>query len=82
MENSGCVTYCVVLRDKVGEVLLTLYARFQRYLREMLDDRRVTGNIGGKLKRDKRDVFSSLVAALGNEQGNARLTVDDVFGSK
>ncbi|KAG8884270.1 hypothetical protein FRB98_002543 [Tulasnella sp. 332] len=57
------------------------YGELGRYLREMVDDRQIAGDTVGNLKRDKRDVFSSLVAALGSEQDNARLTLDDVFGN-
>ncbi|KAG8884271.1 hypothetical protein FRB98_002544 [Tulasnella sp. 332] len=53
----------------------------RRYLREIVDDRQVTGDMPRNLKRDKRGVFSSFVAALGTKQDNARLTLDEVFGN-
>ncbi|KAG9038533.1 hypothetical protein FRB95_000754 [Tulasnella sp. JGI-2019a] len=58
----------------------TAYVELGRYLREMVHDREITGG-DIETKRVKRDVFSSLVAAMSIEDESARITLDDVFGN-
>ncbi|KAG9038528.1 hypothetical protein FRB95_000749 [Tulasnella sp. JGI-2019a] len=55
------------------------YGELGRYFREMVHDRQVSGGVSNN--RNKRDVFSSLVAALDDDESNMRMTVDDVFGN-
>jgi len=57
----------------------TAYGELGRYLHEMAHERQATG--GSDTKRDKRDVFSSLIAAMSNDDETDFLTMDEVFGN-
>ncbi|KAG8884272.1 hypothetical protein FRB98_002545 [Tulasnella sp. 332] len=66
----------------LGETLKrtgTAYMELGRYLREMLHERELVGNI--EIKRDMRDVFTNLIVAMSAEDENARMSVDAVFGN-
>ncbi|KAG8873020.1 hypothetical protein FRB98_009244 [Tulasnella sp. 332] len=54
------------------------YAELGRYMREMVHDYQ-TSNV--EVKRERRDVFSVLTAAIESEKESTRMTMDDVFGN-
>ncbi|KAG8884275.1 hypothetical protein FRB98_002548 [Tulasnella sp. 332] len=63
---------------KVVQETGTAYEELERYLREMVHERQLAGDVDAK--RDKRDVFTSLIAATSTEDESAHLTMDEIFG--
>ncbi|KAG8847819.1 hypothetical protein FRB96_001407 [Tulasnella sp. 330] len=55
------------------------YAELGSYTREMVHNYQL-GSV--EVKREQRDVFSVLTAAMESERENARVAMDEVFGSK
>ncbi|KAG8847820.1 hypothetical protein FRB96_001408 [Tulasnella sp. 330] len=54
------------------------YAELGRYMREMVHNYQL-GSV--EVKRERRDVFSVLTAAIESEKGNTQMTMDEVFGN-